>query len=165
MMIDPPIERVLDAEPVVSEGMISLLSVAARDCLCPVGLALNHALPPGASPRVVHHLRLTRRGRAALHDRILSEAASSALAALAAGPLTPATLARRAVGTARHGTGFGAAVPGAGVQHHQGFGGERIDHAAPHLARVADAGGSFAVDSSPGNGTVVRATFHLAEVG
>ena len=61
-----PVERVLDEQPVVSLDMISLLSQAARDSLCPVGLALHHALPPGTSPRVVHRLGLTRRGRAAL---------------------------------------------------------------------------------------------------
>ncbi len=92
------IERVLDKQPVVSLEMISLLSQAARDSLCPVGLALHHALPPGTSPRVVHRLGLTRRGRAALRDRLLDEAGHAALAALAAGPLTPATLARRLVG-------------------------------------------------------------------
>lgn len=94
------IERIVDDEPVVSVGMITLLREAARDFLCPVGLALNHALPPGASPRVVHHLGLTARGRTALEGGAVSGVAATALAALTGGPLTPATLARRVPGDA-----------------------------------------------------------------
>jgi len=89
------IDRVVDASPVVSPDMISLLREAARDLLCPVGLALNHALPPGTAPRVAHRLALTERGGRALAEGLVSGAARAALQALRDGPLTPATLARR----------------------------------------------------------------------
>lgn len=94
------IDRVIDAEPVVSPDMIELLSRAAHDLLCPIGFALNHALPPGASPRVAHRLALTERGRRALDDDLTQGSIRSSLQALADGPLTPATLARRLTGAA-----------------------------------------------------------------
>ena len=56
------IDRLVDAEPVVSTEMIELLRSAAHDLLCPIGLALNHALPPGSAPRIAHRLALTTRG-------------------------------------------------------------------------------------------------------
>ncbi|MEE2672456.1 MAG: primosomal protein N' [Myxococcota bacterium] len=94
------IDRIVDTEPVVSPEMIELLSRAAHDLLCPIGLALNHALPPGSSPRVAHRLELTPLGRRALEDDLTGGSARSTLQALAEGPLTPATLARRLSGDA-----------------------------------------------------------------
>ena len=88
------IDRVVDEEPVVSPAMIGLLCEAARDLLCPVGLALNHALPPGSSPRVAHQLQLTELGAAALAGGAASAAARTVLEVLLAGPVTPAALAR-----------------------------------------------------------------------
>ncbi len=92
------VERLVDDEPVVSPAMIELLLRAAHDRLCPVGLALNHALPPGSAPRIAHRLGLTERGRRALADGVASDPARRVLEALREGPLTPATLARRLSG-------------------------------------------------------------------
>ncbi len=92
------IDRVVDEEPVVSLAMIGLLREAAHDLLCPIGLALNHALPPGSSPRVAHRLKLTERGARVLTDSAASPAAHAVLEALRKGPLTPANLARRLSG-------------------------------------------------------------------
>jgi primosomal protein N' (replication factor Y) len=89
------IDRILDREPVVSPAMIGLLREAAHDLLCPIGLALNHALPPGSSPRVAHQLELTERGRRALDDGAASDVVRAVLAALREAPLTPAALARQ----------------------------------------------------------------------
>ncbi len=103
------IDRLIDSEPVVSEAMIGLLRQAARDLLCPVGLALGHALPPGSSPRMAHQLEITERGRRALDGGFASEAARAVLAALREAPLTSATLARR-LGS-RPGSGTRPGVP------------------------------------------------------
>ncbi len=103
------IDRLIDSEPVVSEAMIGLLRQAARDLLCPVGLALGHALPPGSSPRMAHQLEITERGRRALDGGFTSEVARAVLAALREAPLTPATLARR-LGS-RPGSGTRPGVP------------------------------------------------------
>ncbi|MEE2674127.1 MAG: primosomal protein N' [Myxococcota bacterium] len=92
------LERIVDPEPVVSPVMIQLLSRAARDTLCPVGIALNLALPPGSSPRTAHQLALSEVGRRALEDGLAHGAVHRVLEALSNGPLTPATLARRLSG-------------------------------------------------------------------
>jgi primosomal protein N' (replication factor Y) len=94
------IDRIVDAEPVVSPELIRVLSQSAHDLLCPIGLALNHALPPGTSPRIAHRLALSERGRRALDDGLTRGAVHSCLQALAEGPLTPARLARRLSGEA-----------------------------------------------------------------
>ena len=59
-----------------------------------VDIAMNHALPPGSSPRVAHQLGLTERGRRALDDGLTRGSIRATLQALADGPLTPATLSR-----------------------------------------------------------------------
>ena len=71
------IDAVLDAEPVLSETMLGILREEAREILCPPGIAIAAALPPGSAPRSFRGLRLTARGRAALATRALPEAAPS----------------------------------------------------------------------------------------
>ncbi len=61
-----PIERVLDFEPALSNAMLELLREAAREVLCPLGIALASALPAGSAPRAVAGYAITRSGRAAL---------------------------------------------------------------------------------------------------
>ncbi|RIK95910.1 MAG: hypothetical protein DCC71_22865, partial [Proteobacteria bacterium] len=68
------IERLLDPEPVVSEGLIALLVDAARDVYCPVGLALACATPSGSTPRAQPGFALTARGREALARGAVSPA-------------------------------------------------------------------------------------------
>ena len=60
------LEAVLDDEPVISTTMIAMLREEAARVLCPLGLALAAALPPGSAPRSVESLALTPRGASAL---------------------------------------------------------------------------------------------------
>jgi primosomal protein N' (replication factor Y) len=89
------IERVLDAEPVLSEAMLGMLRDAADDCLCPIGIAMATALPPGSAPRLVAAFALTPRGRAALDSGALSGAAGRIALRLADGPRGEAALRER----------------------------------------------------------------------
>ena len=59
------IEGVLDPAPVLSAEMLTLLTRAAEEVLCPPGLALAAALPAGSSPRAIKRLVLTPRGEEA----------------------------------------------------------------------------------------------------
>jgi primosomal protein N' (replication factor Y) len=93
------IEAVVDEEPVVSETMMRILGDAAREIFCPIGLALAHALPPGAAPRVARPWALTWRGERALAQRAMAAHALGGegrplLEHLAARPATRAALAR-----------------------------------------------------------------------
>jgi primosomal protein N' (replication factor Y) len=90
-----PIERVLDAEPALSASMLAMLRDAADEFLCPVGLALAAALPPGVAPRAKLGFELTQRGRAALTAGAVRGPARAALDALAAGPVDPKALRAR----------------------------------------------------------------------
>ena len=89
------IEAVIDEAPVLSRELLDVLREAARDVLCPVGLALAAALPSGSAPFVARGFALTPRGRAAAQSGAVRGAAARVLAALAAGPLARAVLARR----------------------------------------------------------------------
>ena len=89
------IERVLDAAPVVSPGMIRLLIEAAHDVYCPVGLALACATPSGSAPRAVPGLALTRRGHEAAARGAAAPAARPILAWLARAPRPQRAVERR----------------------------------------------------------------------
>jgi len=89
------IERVLDATPVVSPGMIRLLVEAAHDVYCPVGLALACATPSGSAPRAVPGLALTKRGREAAQRGAAVPAARPILAWLARAPRPQRAVERR----------------------------------------------------------------------
>jgi len=93
------IDEFLDEEPVVEESLIRVLAEEARALFCPIGLALAHALPPGATPRIARPFALSRRGelalaRGALGASALGGDARPILERLAEGPATRATLAR-----------------------------------------------------------------------
>ncbi|MCG8590631.1 MAG: primosomal protein N' [Proteobacteria bacterium] len=90
-----PLLRVLDSDPALAPSLIRVLRDAARDALCPVGIALATALPAGSNPRVVRTLTLSRRGRAALDSGALPTASRSVLESLAARPVAAAVLLRR----------------------------------------------------------------------
>jgi primosomal protein N' (replication factor Y) len=81
-----PIERVLDAEPVVSPAMLAILREAAEEVLCPIGVAFATALPAGSTPRIRPGYGLTVRGRAALGAGAARGDAADLLARLDAGP-------------------------------------------------------------------------------
>jgi len=88
-------ERTLDDEPVVGSALLDALREAAKQALCPLGMALSPALPPGSSPRVVRQLRLTPRGRDALESGAARGAVRQILQELAERSLSPVALARR----------------------------------------------------------------------
>ena len=89
------LEKVLDPEPVLSPEMIRMLGEAAEEVLCPVGIALATALPPGSAPRLVSRLTPTPRGREALERGVLSGDARDVICDLARAPRSQASLARR----------------------------------------------------------------------
>ncbi len=80
------LEAVLDAEPVLTPEWMGILREEAAAVLCPVGLALATALPPGAAPRARPGVALTARGRAALGAGAVTGTARALLAALAEAP-------------------------------------------------------------------------------
>ncbi|HEY5656537.1 MAG TPA: primosomal protein N' [Myxococcota bacterium] len=87
-----PLEEVLDTAPVLSPSMLCMLREAAAEVLCPIGLALAAALPPGSTPRSVRGYAITPRGRSALASGALRGAAQTLLAALESGPRSTASL-------------------------------------------------------------------------
>ncbi len=58
--------EVLDAAPVLPATLIDVLLRAARDALCPPGLALAAAIPPGTAPRPERRVVLRDAGQRAL---------------------------------------------------------------------------------------------------
>ena len=89
------IERILDTQPVLSSMLLALLIDAARETLCPPGIALATALPAGSSPRIVKELRVTPRGRAALGSGGARGSAAQVLQFLEERPLARRVLMRR----------------------------------------------------------------------
>lgn len=89
------IDRVIDDEPVIGTELLETLGEAARRALCPLGMALVPALPPGSAPRMVRQLHLTPRGRDAFESGAARGVLQKLLAALAGGPLSPIALSRR----------------------------------------------------------------------
>lgn len=93
--ITQEIEQVLDRSPVLSGKMLTLLARAAEQVLCPLGLALDTALPAGSSPRVVRKLAVTPRGREALRSGVAREGHARVLETLERAPMDAGALARR----------------------------------------------------------------------
>ncbi len=60
-----PIAEVLDAEPVLLPGLLSVIREAADELLCPLGIALATALPSGSAPRRAAGVVQTTRGASA----------------------------------------------------------------------------------------------------
>ncbi|MFP6580287.1 MAG: primosomal protein N' [Myxococcota bacterium] len=86
--VDPtlaPVERILDAEPVMSPKMATILREAAKRVLCPVGLALHTALPSGGAPTWRSVLAPSPRGREALARKLLGSQDHALLEKIAAG--------------------------------------------------------------------------------
>jgi primosomal protein N' (replication factor Y) len=88
-------ERIIDDEPVLSEAMIGLLSRAASEVLCPIGIALSSAIPAGSAPRVLRRYALSPLGETALASDVLSGPTRQLVQALSPRPATLAELSRR----------------------------------------------------------------------
>ena len=58
--------QVLDAAPLLPASLLEVMLRAARDALCPPGLALAAAIPPGTAPRSARRVSLLPAGRRAL---------------------------------------------------------------------------------------------------
>ncbi|MGH0035236.1 MAG: replication restart helicase PriA [Myxococcota bacterium] len=95
------IEAVVDPEPVLGSDWMAVLRASAERALCPVGLALQAALPAGAAPRSVREWALTPRGREALARGAVRGEARALLERLARGSATRGALARGAAGARR----------------------------------------------------------------
>jgi primosomal protein N' (replication factor Y) len=61
-----PLDQVLDPAPAIAPALVEILREEADAVLCPLGLALAAALPPGSAPRPSAAFALTARGREAL---------------------------------------------------------------------------------------------------
>jgi primosomal protein N' (replication factor Y) len=90
------LEAILDPTPALPGPLLAALVEEAAALLCPVGIALAAALPPGAAPQSEAGFALTARGREAVALAAARGPAAAVLAALADAPLGAATLARRA---------------------------------------------------------------------
>jgi primosomal protein N' (replication factor Y) (superfamily II helicase) len=88
------IEAVLDAEPVLAPALLGALLDEARQVLCPVGLALAAALPPGSAPRSAQAWSATARGREALSRGAVRGEPAALLARLAERPILREALTR-----------------------------------------------------------------------
>ncbi|MFQ5699300.1 MAG: primosomal protein N' [Myxococcota bacterium] len=89
------IQSVIDAEPVISAELMAVLLRAAEEALCPPGLALAAALPPGTAPRAVRQVTLLAGGRRALERGEARGTLGRVLWALGRGPLSEPVLKRR----------------------------------------------------------------------
>jgi primosomal protein N' (replication factor Y) len=90
-----PLEAVLDSAPAISPAMLAILREAAAQVLCPLGVAIATALPPGSTPRAARGYAIAPRGRAALEGGVLDGGARAALSALAEAPRSRAALRAR----------------------------------------------------------------------
>jgi primosomal protein N' (replication factor Y) len=90
-----PLAAVLDPAPVLPPAWLGILRDEAGRCLCPVGIALAAALPPGSRPRPAERIALTPRGEAALASGALRGPGREIAAAIAKRPLGLRTLVRR----------------------------------------------------------------------
>ena len=78
--------RIVDREPVISAELLSVLRELAERLLCPLGIALAAALPPGGAPSSRSTLSLTARGREALLRGAVRGPAQAFLERLARAP-------------------------------------------------------------------------------
>ncbi|MCP3983509.1 MAG: primosomal protein N' [bacterium] len=91
-----PIQKLLDSSPVFPPHLLTALLEEAREVLCPPGIALHAALPPGGTPRTVRALALAARGQEALRAGAIRNEEAALLGWLELRPRTAAELARRA---------------------------------------------------------------------
>ena len=94
-IIREEIERILDPTPVLSKEMLSLLTWAAQEVLCPPGVALATALPAGSSPRAIKQLALTPLGEEARRRGVARGVSAQVLELLNKAPTETAGLLRR----------------------------------------------------------------------
>ena len=90
-----PVERLLDPEPVLSATLLDILREAAEEFLCPIGIAVATALPPGTAPRLVRGFAVSARGLAALAAGAVRGDAGRIAAELAGAPRTAGWLRAR----------------------------------------------------------------------
>ena len=95
------IDAVLDLEPALPPALLAAITDEARAALCPLGVAVHAALPPGASPRTERALALAPRGREALRSGALRGEAARTLALLEGAPRSTAWLARKGAAAAQ----------------------------------------------------------------
>jgi primosomal protein N' (replication factor Y) len=95
------VSQVVDAEPVLDAALLDVVLRAARDALCPPGLALAAAIPPGTAPRPGQRVELLPAGRRALERGEAPGTLGRVLWSLGRAPLSEASLRAR----------FPAAVP------------------------------------------------------
>ncbi len=88
-------------EPVIAPALLDVVLRAARDALCPPGVALAAAIPPGTAPRAGRRVELLPAGRRALERGEAPGTLGRVLWALGRRPLPESTLRER----------FRAAVP------------------------------------------------------
>jgi primosomal protein N' (replication factor Y) len=93
------IEALLDAEPALPAALLAAITEEARAQLCPLGIAVHAALPPGASPRTERALARTLRGEEALRSGAARGEAARVLALLEK-PRSPGWLARKSAARA-----------------------------------------------------------------
>jgi len=94
------LSQIVDPEPVLARDLLSILRDEARALLCPIGVALQAALPAGSAPRPVELVELTPRGHRALASGVAPAELVRVLAPLSSGPLARPVLARRVRGSA-----------------------------------------------------------------
>jgi primosomal protein N' (replication factor Y) len=92
------LDAILDPTPALPPPLLAALVEEARATLCPVGMALTAALPPGAAPASVRGFALTPRGREALARGAARGPARRLLEALAEGPRPTTSLGRTGEG-------------------------------------------------------------------
>ena len=90
-----PVSSVVDAEPVLLPELLDVVQRAARDALCPVGVALAAAIPPGTAPRPGRRVELLPPGRRALERGEARGALGRVLWTLGRAPVSEATLRQR----------------------------------------------------------------------
>ncbi len=95
------VSSVVEEEPVIAPALLDVVLRAARDTLCPPGVALAAALPPGTAPRAGRRVELLPAGRRALERGEAPGTLGRVLWALGKRPLSETTLRER----------FPAAVP------------------------------------------------------
>ncbi len=93
--------QVLDASPVIGAELLEVILQAAVETLCPPGIALQAAVPPGTAPRPGRRVRLMEAGRRALERGEAKGTLGQVLWSLGKNDLAEQTLKRR----------FPAAVP------------------------------------------------------
>jgi primosomal protein N' (replication factor Y) len=89
-----PLEAILDPTPALPAPLLAALLDEAQAALCPVGIALAAALPPGAAPESERGFALTARGREAAAHAAARGAAAAVLEALRDAPKSARALAR-----------------------------------------------------------------------